>query len=453
MNCHDAAKNVGDRFLFFTFFRQLLARFRLLFMTSSDSLAAPASALAAPPPVSKRRPPGIDLAKLLAMDLRRDEPTMKSLLSPHSRELRESAARGDITRDFAAAMAHAMEYQRAVDECAEEAERAHDIGPIALPDADSTGTHNPNRVGWRDEVLDEAEAARDARRREAQLGARRGTEQSPPPPLRRASDAGAANEECDLDATGIVVSLGRRNTLKQSGSGGGFDATTTEDRVAALRERSGLPLPHQRRGTLAPDSEGEAFAAAAAPLARRRRSSAAVAMLAEFSDVASANMSVSGRDGALGFAPTRRWSTATLGPPDVASEALWSPESSPAPERPHTTRVDEGCGEGRDSMERAQMAAVQRVRFVQPRDTAPSQLADIIAATSSVAASSDDNGTERLLLPTERGTKSLAELREEQRVLIERAESARPAYESMMARAVTLLAQQRAETQARYNLM
>lgn len=105
-------------------------------------------------------------------------------------------------------------------------------------------------------------------------------------------------------------------------------------------------------------------------------------------------------------------------------------------------------------LERAQRELVQRVRFVQPRSIAPSQLQDVIAATSSIAKSVDvDEG--RMMLPSERAQKpaSLREMIDQRDALVKANEANRPAYEDMMSRSVKLLRQQRLATEERFKHM
>lgn len=116
-----------------------------------------------------------------------------------------------------------------------------------------------------------------------------------------------------------------------------------------------------------------------------------------------------------------------------------------------SSSTTEGLGEKRSDMERAQLALVQRVRFVQPRSIAPSQLQDVIAATSSIAKSVDvDEG--RLMLPSERAKKpSLQELLDQRQSMLQKIDADRPGYQAMLERSVELLRQQRQLTEDRMN--
>jgi hypothetical protein len=116
--------------------------------------------------------------------------------------------------------------------------------------------------------------------------------------------------------------------------------------------------------------------------------------------------------------------------------------------------LDETKEKERTELEKAQMEVVQKIRFVPPRSVAPSQLEEVIRATCSVAQSSDDNfGTDRLMLPSERGNVSLKKLLEQQKQMIHKLEADRPAYEAMMNRSVDLLEQQRKAMEERYKDM
>ena len=285
----------------------------------------------------------------MTIDLRSREPIMSALLSPTSLEMRLRRQRRDISADFSDAMTHGADFRGAVDELAAEAERAFDIGPIVLPDADSTDTPNPNVCGWLD--------ADEKRRR----------------------NPGAASASV----------------------------------AAAAAAATGSRLPTSGE---TPTSQS----------LRRRRS---FVRFADGSDSPETPHYLQPRQQDL------------------------EPPASPPTGEPATTTAQ-------SALEQAQFALIARVRFEKPRNMAPSQLADVIAATSSVSKSVDVDDEERMdagmsvpsvvAADAARTAVPLAELMAQQRELIARVEGQRPAYEAMMDQSVRLLGMQRAAANERY---
>jgi len=109
--------------------------------------------------------PLIDTTKLLSLDLKSTEPLMDALLSPTTLEARLRQTTRTINDDFKDATKYSMTFQKQVDDLAEEAEGVGTIGPIILPDVDSSGTENPNKVGWVDEHFLEEMKEEKARKR------------------------------------------------------------------------------------------------------------------------------------------------------------------------------------------------------------------------------------------------------------------------------------------------
>ena len=109
--------------------------------------------------------PIIDTTKLLSLDLKSTEPLMDSLLSPTTLAARLRQTIRTINDDFKDATSYSMKFQHEVDALAEEAEEAGKIGPIVLPDVDSTGTENPNKVGWVDEHFSKEKKIEEARQK------------------------------------------------------------------------------------------------------------------------------------------------------------------------------------------------------------------------------------------------------------------------------------------------